>query len=185
MWTREGVGRLTTRWHHHLWILETHMEDLADFDERIRGLSDNRPSPTATNGGTQHYFGPEIGDLADRVRSRAQWALDEFGGNALLGDLDRSWTVTYEPGGWQALHNHARGGTICTVTLNLDTNPSEDTSRGALHAVLPDTDGSTHLVTMPYWRGKLTLMEGSIYHGAYPTEAARRILVFDYAYSLR
>ena len=174
------MTRLLSSWNYSKWIIETHLDNIEDYRSYIPNNNDNRTIETATNNGYQHYFGDEIQPLAEIVRNRANSVLAEMQSPVRAGDLDKSWSIQYEKGGWQAMHNHADPFTIISCIIYFDTNPSENTSAGALYAMLAEPDGSENVLVFPYWAGKMIMIEGNVFHGTYPTEDTRDIMVFDF-----
>ena len=175
------MTRLLTRWNYQSWIIESHYDDFESLRKYFPKKSDNRKEVTATNGGYQFYFEQDqISEASNKIRDRANELLTEFDSPIRCGDLSRSWSIQYDKGGWQAMHNHAMPYKIVSCVLHFDTNNSDDTSAGAFYAVMPEVDGTNHLHVFPYWAGKLLVLEGNIYHGAYPTAEERDIMVFDY-----
>lgn len=176
------MTRLISRWNYQNWIIESHYDDYEDLRKYFPDKSDNRKEVTATNGGFQYYFSSEeVEQASEMVKLRANELLTEFKSPVRCGELSRSWSIQYDKGGWQALHNHAEKYKIISCVLHFDTNEVDhNTSDGAFYAVLPEVDGTNHLHVFPYWAGKLIVLEGNVYHGAYPTTTERDIMVFDY-----
>ena len=175
------MTRLISRWNYQQWIIESYYDDFEDLRKYFPNKSDNRKEVTATNNGYQYYFDAEqIEEASNTIKDRANELLTEFKSPIRCGDLSRSWSIQYDVNGWQAMHNHALPYKIISCVLHFDTRESENTSDGAFYAVLPEVDGTNHLHVFPYWAGKFLVLEGNIYHGAYPTTKERDIMVFDY-----
>jgi hypothetical protein len=123
---------------------------------------------------------PKTKDVADKVKERVNELLAEQQSPVSAGELDKAWTITYNPGGWQALHSHAYRYNIISSVLYFDTNENEDTSDGAFYSIFSEPDGEQMVQVCPYWAGKFLVMEGAVYHGAYPTTSTRRCLIIDF-----
>ena len=176
------MTRLLSAFNFQQWIIESDFPNYEQFEYLFDGLQDNRDGfNTATNNGIQHYYkNDEIESVANKVRDRVNELLKDQQSPVSAGELDKAWTITYNPGGWQALHSHAYRYNIISSVLYFDTNENEDTSDGAFYGVFSEPDGEQIVQVCPYWAGKFLVMEGAVYHGAYPTTSTRRCLIIDY-----
>ena len=176
------MTRLLSAFNFQQWIIESDFPNYEQFEYLFDGLEDNRDGfNTATNNGIQHYYkNDEIKDVAEKVRERVNELLIEQQSPVSAGELDKAWTITYNPGGWQALHSHAYRYNIISSVLYFDTNENEDTSDGAFYSIFSEPDGEQMVQVCPYWAGKFLVMEGAVYHGAYPTTSTRRCLIIDF-----
>jgi|TARA_B110000305_G_scaffold185699_1_gene206715 hypothetical protein len=177
------MTRLLSAFNFQQWAIESDFPGYEKLEYLFDGLEDNRDSDqtTATNNGIQHYYNnEEIKDVADIVRTRTNELLAEQQSPVSAGELDHAWTITYNPGGWQALHSHSYRYNIISTILYFDTNESENTSNGALYSIFSEPDGDQLVQVYPYWAGKFVVMEGAIFHGAYPTTSTRRCLIIDF-----
>lgn len=176
------MTRLLSAFNFQQWIIESDFPNYEQFEYLFDGLEDNRDGfNTATNNGIQHYYkNDEIKDVADKVKERVNELLAEQQSPVSAGELDKAWTITYNPGGWQALHSHAYRYNIISSVLYFDTNEKEDTSDGAFYSIFSEPDGEQMVQVCPYWAGKFLVMEGAVYHGAYPTTSTRRCLIIDF-----
>lgn len=176
------MTRLHSAFNFQQWVIESDFPNHQQFEYLFDGLEDNRGDKnTATNKGIQHYYTvDEIGSVANIVRERVNAILQEQEAPVRAGDVDSAWTITYGPGGWQALHNHAYRYHIISTVLYFDTNENDDTSDGAFYSIFSEPDGDQLVQVYPYWAGKFILAEGAVFHGAYPTSTTRRTLVIDF-----
>lgn len=177
------MTKLHSAFNFQQWIIESDFQEYKDFEYLFDGLEDNRApnQTTATNLGIQHYYtNDEIAPVANVLRKRANEILKEQNAPVHCGDIDHGWAITYGPGGWQALHSHSYRYNIISTILYFDTNESENTSNGALYSILSEPDGDQLVSVFPYWAGKFILMEGAVFHGAYPTTTTRRALIIDF-----
>lgn len=178
------MTRLLSAFNFQQWIIESDFPGHEKLEYLFDGLEDNRApnQTTATNNGIQHYYydNEEIKNVADMVRTRTNELLAEQESPVHAGELDKAWTITYNPGGWQALHNHAHRYNIVSTVLYFDTNENENTSDGAFYSVFSEPDGEQIVQVCPYWAGKFLVLEGSVHHGAYPTTSTRRCLIIDF-----
>lgn len=175
------MTKLHTSWNFNKWIIESHLDNYQDLEKFFPEKKDNRQIETATNGGYQYYYSDtEINEAADVVRTRINDILSEQEAPIRAGELSKSWSIQYEPGGWQAMHNHAMPYKIISAVLNFSDREGDDTSEGAFYAMLPDIDGSSEIKVFPHWAGKLIISEGNIFHGSYPCRGDRNIMVFDF-----
>lgn len=181
------MTRLLSAFNYQQWVIESDFPGHEKLEYLFDGLEDNRApdQTTATNNGIQHYYNnEEIKDVADMVRTRTNELLAEQQSPVSAGELDHAWTITYNPGGWQALHSHSYRYNIISTVLYFDTNESENTSNGALYSIFSEPDGDQLVHVYPYWAGKFVVMEGAIFHGAYPTTSTRRCLIIDFKQSI-
>ena len=164
------------------WVIESDFPDYQQFEYLFDGLEDNRDDMnTHTNNGIQHYYEvDEIDSITNTVRQRANEILQEQNAPMRVGNADSAWTITYGPGGWQALHNHAYRHHIITTVLYFDTNESNNMHDGAFYSMFSEPNGDQFCQVFPYWAGKFILAEGAMFHGAYPTTTTRRTLVIDF-----
>jgi hypothetical protein len=176
------MTRLLSAFNFQQWIIESDFPGHEKLEYLFDGLEDNRDGfTTATNNGIQHYYKNEdIASVADLVRIRTNQLLVEQQSPIVAGELDKAWTITYNPGGWQALHSHAYRYNVISTVMYFDTNENENTSDGAFYAVFSEPDGEQIVKVCPYWAGKFLVMEGAIQHGAYPTTSTRRCLIIDF-----
>ena len=176
------MTRLHSAWNFQQWIIESDFPDYQQFEYLFDGLEDNRDGrTTATNNGIQHYYtNEELKPIADIVKERTNQLLIEQESPVRAGEIDHGWAITYGPGGWQALHNHAYRYSIITTCLYFDTNENENTSDGAFYSVFSEPDGDNLCAVFPYYAGKFLVAEGAVMHGAYPTSKTRRTLVIDF-----
>jgi len=177
------MTRLLSAFNFQQWVIESDFPNHEKLEYLFDGLEDNRATDqtTATNNGIQHYYNnDEIKDVAEQIRKRTNELLAEQQSPVSAGDIDHAWTITYNPGGWQALHSHSYRYNIISTILYFDTNESENTSNGALYSIFSEPDGDQLVHVYPYWAGKFVVMEGAIFHGAYPTTSTRRCLIVDF-----
>ena len=131
---------------------------------------------TSTNNGVQWNF---------QNNEDKKLALDikNFIKKKLNYDVDISqretWAIIYQPGGWQALHYHSVPKARISVVLNFSKKTSTSHSDGALYGIVEKEKG-IELFISDYYPGKITIMDGGILHGSYPTMSERKIIVLDF-----
>lgn len=175
------MSRIVSSFNGTKWLAELSYKNYKDFLYLFDNHTDNRTYDTATNNGSQYtYNNSEIESVANILRDYVNHNLLSLGASIEATDLVISWTIKYNKNGWQAIHNHASPGEIISCILYFDTNETDNHSDGAFYAVMPELDGEQFVHVCPYWAGKMILLDGSVWHGSYPTQAERRILVIEY-----
>jgi len=175
------MSRVINSAYEYKWLIETVYPDFEGLLPLFDNHKDNRTYDTATNGGTQYtYKTSEIEKVADILRDHVNYSFRYLNHPVEATDFIIGWSIKYQKHGWQAMHNHSRPGEVVSCVLYFDTNETENNSDGAFYAVMPDTDGEQFVHVCPYWAGKMILLDGSVWHGSYPTQAERRILVLEF-----
>ena len=176
------MTQLHSSFNYQQWVIESDFPNHQQFEYLFDGLKDNRDDMnTHTNKGIQHFYKvDEIESVANIVRQRVNEILQEQKAPIKAGDIDSAWTITYGPGGWQALHNHAYKNHVISSVLYFDTNENDNANDGAFYNIFSEPNGGQFVQVYQYWPGKFILAEGAVFHGAYPTSTTRRTLVIDF-----
>ena len=175
------MSRVINSAYEYKWLIETVYPDFEGLLPLFDNHTDNRKKDTATNNGTQFYYSnDETIYFAQDIKNYINYVFLNLGSPITAGNLVNCWSIKYNKHGWQALHNHARPGEIISCILYFDTNETDNHSDGAFYAVMPEADGEQFVHVCPYWAGKMVLIDGSVWHGSYPTQAERRILAIEY-----
>jgi hypothetical protein len=98
--------------------------------------------------------------------------------------LSESWWLDYPSGSYSGIHQHKNGQIFTTVLfLESDATLPHLSEPGCLFAFTVE-EGKPVLHEWEPQPGKLVLMDGQIYHGTYPTQFKRKVLVCDFSYEL-
>jgi len=100
----------------------------------------------------------------------------------------KAWTINYFPGGWQAGHFHSTRKTdqsnkrFCSSVMFFDelTPTKKNPFNGCLYTVLQSPNGYSYDHKFHPEPGRVIMMDDRVWHGAYPTEDNRRVLVWDF-----
>lgn len=100
----------------------------------------------------------------------------------------KAWTINYFPGGWQAGHFHSTDRVsqsnkrfASSVMLFDHIQPNRDNIfNGCMYTILQDPNGYTYDHKFHPEPGRVIVMDDRVWHGAYPTEENRRVLVWDF-----
>ena len=100
----------------------------------------------------------------------------------------KAWTINYFEGGWQAGHFHStdRGQQAnrrfaSSVMMFDHLKPTKNNIfNGCMYTILQDPNGYTYDHKFHPTPGKVIVMDDRVWHGAYPTEDNRRVLVWDF-----
>jgi hypothetical protein len=177
----------------HLWSLVTeypHINDLEHYWNLKQGRQDTSKF-SYTNMGHQYNL------TADEWRNGGGsefyiWLQEKFDSLRLPFQLDiikEVWCNEYNKHGFQTAHRHGmdvldpHGGLLTCVIYFDDVPPLEDNQvNGCLFTLMPAPSGHQYYEEIPSKRGRVTVMNGEVWHGAYPTEHKRRCLVVDILY---
>ena len=100
----------------------------------------------------------------------------------------RAWTINYFEGGWQAGHFHStdrpkqqnrRFGSSVMMFDKIEPT-RKNMFNGCNYVVLQDPYGYTYDHKFHPEPGRVIMMDDRVWHGAYPTEDNRRVLVWDF-----
>jgi len=99
-------------------------------------------------------------------------------------NLTECWWLDYPPTTYSGIHQHKKGQIFTTVLfLESDATLPHLSEPGCLFAFTVE-NGEPVLHEWEPEPGKLVLMDGHIYHGTYPTQFKRKVLVCDFSYEL-
>jgi len=101
-----------------------------------------------------------------------------------------AWTINYFPGGWQAGHFHSTNKMnqqnkrfASSVMFFDDIRPTKKNKQnGCLYTLMQDPSGYTYDHKFHPTPGRVVVMDDRVWHGTYPTEDNRRVLVWDFDY---
>lgn len=132
-------------------------------------------------------------------RSRyKQWLLDIFKQvqvpiNDIIERTDddqkhKAWTINYFAGGWQAGHFHSTDRAqqsnkrfASSVMMFDNIKPKKhNIFNGCMYTILQNPNGYTYEHKFHPEPGRVIVMDDRVWHGAYPTEQNRRVLVWDF-----
>lgn len=100
----------------------------------------------------------------------------------------KAWTINYFPGGWQAGHFHSTdrfeqsNTRFASSVMMFDRiQPNRDNQfNGCMYAILQSPNGYTYEHKFHPEPGRVIVMDDRVWHGAYPTDDNRRVLVWDF-----
>lgn len=177
----------------HLWMLVTdypHIDELENYWDLKQSKVD-KSEHTYTNMGYQYNL------TADEWNTRGgsnfyvwlQNKLDELRLPFELTIIKEAWCNEYYKHGFQTAHRHGTdildptGGLMSCVIYFDDVPLLEDNEvNGCLFTLMPAPSGYQYYEEIPSKRGRVTIMNGEVWHGAYPTLHPRRCLVVDILY---
>ena len=141
----------------------------------------------------------ELDDWAKEREDYKLWLLDIFQQiqapiKKLVDKTDNqkynAWTINYFPGGWQAGHFHStnkmnqQNKRFASSIMFFDNiQPTKKNKQnGCLYTVMQDPNGYTYDHKFHPTPGRVVIMDDRVWHGTYPTEDNRRVLVWDFDY---
>jgi hypothetical protein len=178
----------------HLWALVTDYPDIDDL-ENYWDLKHERKDNSRysyTNMGYQYNL------TADDWHTRGgkefyNWLQEKFDSLKLpfeLGMIKEAWCNEYNENGFQTAHRHGTdvlnpNGGLLTCVIYFDDVPLLEGNEvnGCLYTFMPTPSGYQYYEEIPSKRGRVTVMNGEVWHGAYPTQHQRRCLVVDILYN--
>ena len=157
-------------------IFETHLDDFEKYRDLLLEDRPDQSSDTATHGGYQKFLHVQEGVRYTMVVQNIMNKLFEENDISLkVTKCINKWIVNYQPGGWQALHAHARQGESVFSTVLYFDESGDDPFDGAF-VVVKDNQLFAYKPTP----GKLMIVDGKLLHCAYPTSTKRSVIVVDY-----
>ena len=98
--------------------------------------------------------------------------------------LSECWWLDYPPKTYSGIHQHKKGQLFTTVLfLDSDATLPHLSEPGCLFAFTVENN----VPVLHEWEpdpGKLIILDGHIYHGNYPTQFKRNVLVCDFTYNI-
>lgn len=177
----------------HLWMLVSrypHIDNLESYWD-LKQEKEDQSQFTYTNSGYQFNL------TADEWNTMGGsefyiWLQDKIDELRLPFELDaikEAWCNEYYKGGFQTAHRHGMdildpNGGLMSCVIYFDDVPLEERNEvnGCLFTMMPTPSGYQHYEEIPSQRGRVTIMNGEVWHGAYPTQHKRRCLVVDILY---
>jgi len=99
----------------------------------------------------------------------------------------RTWWLHYPKfeHSFVGVHRH-EGERVLTSVLFLESNLTENNMNepGTLFAITQENDRTNELHEFLPVPGQCVIMDGMVYHGTYPTQFDRKVLVVDYDYEI-
>lgn len=177
------------------WIIETKFPYTDNFEHLLYEGGEDISYRTLTNFGSQRDLDLEKNkELIDILQSQINEEFKEQKMPCRVLEATRLWNIIYRQNGYQCIHSHTDEGFydimetkkgVLSVVISFDTIPHDQTNyMGCLYALLPEPDGTIHYKIIPSLRGKMTIFDGAVWHGVYPTPQERRVLVCDMNYEL-
>ena len=177
----------------HLWTLVTEYPDIDDLEEywSLKESKKNLSQYTYTNSGYQfNITADEWNNLGgSKFYIWLQKKLEDLKLPFELGQIKEAWCNEYYKGGFQTCHRHGMDvldpfGGLMSCVIYFDDVPLEENNEvnGCLFTLMPTPSGYQHYEEIPSQRGRVTIMNGEVWHGAYPTQHQRRCLVVDILY---
>lgn len=177
------------------WVIETTFPHIDKFEYLMNEGGEDYSYKSLTNFGSQRDLLLE--DNNDFIEILIEQINKEFSEQNMPCKVvkpNRLWNITYKENGYQCMHAHTDEGHynimetktgILSVVISFDTIPHDQTNyMGCLYALLPEPNGMMHYKIIPSIRGKMTIFDGAVWHGVYPTTQERRVLVCDMDYDL-
>jgi hypothetical protein len=95
---------------------------------------------------------------------------------------DQSWYITYNPYGYQGIHNHTNKTNLISTVMYFDNKEEEDmfTQDGCLVTMLAHPNTQIEFHEFPPSPGKTIIMNGNVNHATYPYKHKRRCLVINF-----
>tara|TARA_B100001287_G_scaffold55094_1_gene43554 strand:- start:102 stop:722 length:621 start_codon:yes stop_codon:yes gene_type:complete len=181
------------------WVVSAFYPDYKDLEFLLDFTTADMSAGSCTVNGIQQFIENE--DWTEQRTKYKKWMSDVF---EQLGmpiqsvverqpetptDLStRAWTVNYFPGGWQAGHFHStdragqqnrRFGTSVMMFDRIEPT-RKNLFNGCNYVVLQGNNGYTYDHKFHPEPGKVIMMDDRVWHGAYPTDENRRVLVWDF-----
>ena len=163
---------------HQRWIIETQFPDWQETLPYWTEATDIcNIDETASNVSMQSYFKQTEGiALATCLRDYVNLLLTDIKAPIRAGATKVAWTLEYKTNGWQAAHNHSDPYTVISCVLCLEGKKDS----GTFFALLPESDGTQQIITIDQVPGTLIIVEGDVWHGAYPCTTGKKVYVFDF-----
>lgn len=131
----------------------------------------------ASNVAQQTYFEDDEGiELTNDIRDYVNTHLSTHSAPFKLGERLLAWNIEYMENGWQAIHNHSPAGKSVSVVLCVEGKVGS----GIFYFILPEPDGSINVKTIEQLPGTLIVLDGDVWHGAYPCTTNKKVFVFDF-----
>ena len=161
----------------HYWSLKQSKQDKSQFTYTNMGYQYNLTADEWRNGGGSEFY------------IWLQEKLDSLKLPFELGAIKESWCNEYYKGGFQTAHRHGMDildpfGGLMSCVIYFDDVPQLEGNEvnGCLFTMMPSPSGHQNYEEIPSKRGRVTIMNGEVWHGAYPTQHPRRCLVVDILY---
>jgi len=177
----------------HLWMLVTqypHIDNLENY-WNLKQSKEDQSQFTYTNSGYQFNLTADEWNTmgGSEFYLWLQQKIDELRLPFELGAIKEAWCNEYYKGGFQTAHRHGMdildpNGGLMSCVIYFDDVPLEERNEvnGCLFTMMPTPSGYQHYEEIPSQRGRVTIMNGEVWHGAYPTQHKRRCLVVDILY---
>lgn len=165
------------------WIVESYIPFYQEAEALLTYEQPNMITPgssTTVNGYQIGHTLKSTEKFAEFIVQKTNSILQNYKYPAQLTNHIQTWSIHYYPGGWKGLHNHQKDNTGATAVLYFDDIPKQPNDEGAFYAILQNEYGDT---CVNYWNsspGKLLVMDSRIWHGVYPTNVDRRVMVLDF-----
>lgn len=187
---KQHIGNDTFYTMREMWMLVTQCPFIEKL-EHLFDIKDETMMSTYTQGGEQ--FNLDGSKFIPEQQLIIQWLTDKFAELRLpfkINCINQAWCVSYNKGGFQAMHRHnydvlnPTGGDFSCV-INFDDVPLLDDCEvnGCLYTMMPTPSGYQYYEEHPSKRGQATIMHADVWHGVYPTQHPRRCLVLDMNYT--
>ena len=177
----------------HLWMLVTqypHIDHLENYWS-LKQSKEDQSQFTYTNSGYQFNLTADEWNTmgGSEFYIWLQQKIDELRLPFELDAIKEAWCNEYYKGGFQTAHRHGMdildpNGGLMSCVIYFDDVPLEERNEvnGCLFTMMPTPSGYQHYEEIPSQRGRVTIMNGEVWHGAYPTQHKRRCLVVDILY---
>lgn len=162
------------------WNLKSSRKDESKFSYTNMGYQFNLTADDWQQGPGKDFY-PWLQEKFDALRLPFELTL-----------IKEAWCNEYDINGFQTAHRHATDvldptGGVMSCVIYFDDVPllEENEVNGCLYTFMPVPSGYQYYEEIPSKRGRVTIMDGAVWHGAYPTLHQRRCLVVDIMYKFK
>ena len=124
-------------------------------------------------------------DLKNIPLGYEKWVLEKVQGQNIPIEsisADLSWFITYNPYGYQGIHNHTNKENLISTVMYFDNKKEDEmfTQDGCLVTMMAHPNTQIEFHEFPPSPGKTIIMNGNVNHATYPYKHDRRCLVINY-----